>query len=31
MLVVCAAVVQLMGYLDAFDYALANLTCESQV
>ncbi|KAK4895176.1 hypothetical protein LTR27_006785 [Elasticomyces elasticus] len=25
-LVVCAAVVQLMGYLDAFDYAHANLT-----
>ncbi|KAL3483459.1 hemolysin-III family protein [Aspergillus germanicus] len=29
MLVVCAAVVQLMGYLDAFDYAQANLTCVS--
>ncbi|KAJ5414213.1 hemolysin-III family protein [Penicillium cosmopolitanum] len=28
-LVVCAAVVQLMGYLDAFDYAQANLTCPS--
>lgn len=28
-LVVCAAVVQLMGYLDAFDYAHANLTCLS--
>lgn len=28
-LVVCAAVVQLMGYLDAFDYAHANLTCSS--
>lgn len=28
-LVVCAAVVQLMGYLDAFDYAQANLTCSS--
>jgi adiponectin receptor len=27
-LVVCAAVVQLMGYLDAFDYAHANLTCS---
>jgi adiponectin receptor len=31
MLVVCAAVIQLMGYLDAFDYAQANLTCVSQV
>ncbi|KAJ6064817.1 hemolysin-III family protein [Penicillium canescens] len=28
-LVVCAAVVQLMGYLDAFDYAQANLSCSS--
>lgn len=28
-LVVCAAVVQLTGYLDAFDYAQANLTCSS--
>ncbi|KAL4971431.1 hemolysin-III family protein [Aspergillus desertorum] len=28
-LVVCAAVVQLMGYLDAFDYAQTNLTCLS--
>jgi adiponectin receptor len=28
-LVVCAAVVQLMGYLDAFDYAHANLSCSS--
>ncbi|KAH7230894.1 hemolysin-III family protein [Fusarium tricinctum] len=28
-LVVCAAIVQLMGYLDAFDYAQANLTCSS--
>ncbi|TVY29114.1 ADIPOR-like receptor [Lachnellula hyalina] len=28
-LVVCAAVVQFMGYLDAFDYAHANLTCSS--
>ncbi|PSN67548.1 hemolysin-III family protein [Corynespora cassiicola Philippines] len=28
-LVVCAAVIQLMGYLDAFDYAQANLTCSS--
>lgn len=28
-LVVCAAVVQLMGYLDAFDYAHVNLTCSS--
>jgi adiponectin receptor len=28
-LVVCAAVVQLMGYLDAFDYAHANLLCSS--
>jgi adiponectin receptor len=28
-LVVCAAVVQLMGYLDAFDYAHAKLTCSS--
>lgn len=27
-LVVCAAVVQLMGYLDAYDYAHANLTCS---
>ncbi|KAI1133212.1 hemolysin-III family protein [Nemania abortiva] len=26
--VVCAAVVQLMGYLDAFDYAHANFTCS---
>ena len=26
-LVVCAAVVQLVGYLDAFDYAHENLTC----
>jgi hypothetical protein len=26
---VCAAVVQLMGYLDAFDYAHAKLTCSS--
>lgn len=29
-LVVCAAVVQLMGYLDAFDYVHANLTCSSR-
>ncbi|PVH68597.1 HlyIII-domain-containing protein [Cadophora sp. DSE1049] len=28
-LVVCAAVVQLIGYLDTFDYAHANLTCSS--
>lgn len=28
-LVVCAGVVQLVGYLDAFDYAHANLTCSS--
>ena len=28
-LVVCAAVVQLTGYLDAFDYAHANLTYSS--
>lgn len=28
-LVVCAAVVQLIGYLDAFHYAQANLTCSS--
>jgi hypothetical protein len=28
-LVVCAAVVQLLGYLDAFDYAQANLACSS--
>ena len=28
-LVVCAAVVQLIGYLDAFGYANANLTCSS--
>ena len=28
-LVVCAAVVQLVGYLDAFDYANKNLTCSS--
>jgi adiponectin receptor len=28
-LVVCAAVVQLIGYLDAFDYAQANPTCSS--
>ncbi|KAI1071374.1 hypothetical protein LB507_011670 [Fusarium sp. FIESC RH6] len=28
-LVVCAAVVQLIGYLDAFDYAHAHLTCPS--
>lgn len=28
-LVVCAAVVQLMGYLDAFDYAYANLVCSA--
>ncbi|KAJ5675560.1 hemolysin-III family protein [Penicillium macrosclerotiorum] len=28
-LVVSAAVVQLMGYLDAFDYAQANLPCSS--
>ncbi|KAH7400181.1 hemolysin-III family protein [Cadophora sp. MPI-SDFR-AT-0126] len=27
-LVVCAAVTQLIGYLDAFDYAHANLTCS---
>lgn len=27
-LVVCAAVVQLMGYLDAFEYAYANLHCS---
>ena len=27
-LVVCAAVVQLLGYLDAYDYARANLTCS---
>jgi adiponectin receptor len=27
-LVVCAAVVQLMGYLDAFDYAQVNLACS---
>lgn len=30
-LVVCAAVVQLMGYLDAFDYAHVNLTCSSSL
>ncbi|SMR54452.1 unnamed protein product [Zymoseptoria tritici ST99CH_3D1] len=28
-LVVCAAVVQLVGYLDAYDYAHAYLTCSS--
>ncbi|EWZ77817.1 hypothetical protein FOXG_20922 [Fusarium oxysporum f. sp. lycopersici 4287] len=28
-LVVCAAIVQLAGYLDAFSYAHANLTCQS--
>ena len=28
-LVVCAAVVQLIGYLDAFEYAQANLACSS--
>ncbi|KAK2480422.1 hypothetical protein H9L39_07990, partial [Fusarium oxysporum f. sp. albedinis] len=28
-LVVCAFVVQLIGYLDAFDYANTNLTCSS--
>jgi len=28
-LVVCADVVQLIGYLDAFDYAHANPTCSS--
>ena len=28
-LVVCAAVVQLIGYLDAFDYAQTSLTCSS--
>lgn len=28
-LVVCAAMVQLIGYLDAFDYAQANLTYSS--
>ena len=28
-LVVFAAVIQLMGYLDAFDYAHANLRCSS--
>ncbi|EMT73718.1 ADIPOR-like receptor spbc12c2.09c, partial [Fusarium odoratissimum] len=28
-LVVCAFVVQLVGYLDAFDYANTNLTCSS--
>ncbi|KAL4862943.1 hypothetical protein BDV12DRAFT_206859 [Aspergillus spectabilis] len=28
-LVVCAAVVQLMGYLDAFGYVQANITCSS--
>jgi len=28
-MVVCAAVVQLMGYLDAFDYAHENLSCLS--
>jgi adiponectin receptor len=28
-LVVCAAVVQTMGYLEAFDYAHANLSCSS--
>jgi len=28
-LVVCAAVVQLIGYLDAFDHARTNLTCSS--
>ena len=28
-LVVCATVVQLVGYLEAFDYAQANLTCSS--
>ncbi|KAE8334483.1 hypothetical protein BDV24DRAFT_156825 [Aspergillus arachidicola] len=27
-LVICAAVVQVMGYPDAFDYAQANLTCS---
>ncbi|ENH66049.1 hypothetical protein FOC1_g10001956, partial [Fusarium oxysporum f. sp. cubense race 1] len=28
-LVVCAFVVQLIGYLDAFDYANTNLTCST--
>ncbi|EME89176.1 uncharacterized protein MYCFIDRAFT_181464 [Pseudocercospora fijiensis CIRAD86] len=28
-LVVCAAVVQLMGYLDAYEYAQTTLTCSS--
>ena len=28
-LVICAAVIQLMGYLDAFGYAQTDLTCPA--
>ncbi|KAM3460582.1 hypothetical protein NHJ6243_005753 [Beauveria neobassiana] len=27
-LVVCAAVIQMIGYLEAFDYAYSNITCS---
>jgi adiponectin receptor len=27
-LVVCAAVVQIIGYLKAFDYAYSNISCS---
>jgi adiponectin receptor len=29
LLVVCAAVIQMAGYLEAFDYAYSNLTCSA--
>lgn len=28
-LVVCAAVIQMIGYLEAFDYAYSNITCSA--
>lgn len=27
-LVVCAAVIQMIGYLEAFDYAYSHITCS---
>ncbi|KAH7016292.1 uncharacterized protein B0I36DRAFT_337212, partial [Microdochium trichocladiopsis] len=28
-LVVCAAIIQMIGYLEAFDYAYSNITCSA--
>ena len=28
-LVVCAAVIQMIGYLEAFDYAYSEITCSN--